>query len=101
MALYQFMQPTQPFSTATAFININNLIHMKITYCLTITLLLCITACQKSVDPIMGGNDPIEDSTNIPTILGDTIMYEVISTDTSGWFGMWMDEQSRLTGNQL
>jgi hypothetical protein len=71
---------------------------MKITYCLAIALLLCITACQKSADPIMGGNDPAEDSTIIP---GDTIKYEVISADTSGWYGMWMDEQSRLVANQL
>ena len=78
---------------------------MKPAYYLTIALLLCITACQKSVDPIMGGeDDPIEDSTNIPggpSNPGDTITYEVISADTSGWFGIWIDEQSRLVANQL
>ena len=73
---------------------------MKITYYLAIALLLCITACQKSVDPIMGGNDP-EDSISVPNMPGDTITYEVISADTSGWYGMWMNDQSRLVANQL
>lgn len=77
---------------------------MKIPYYLAIALLLCSTACQKSVDPIMGGPDPVVDTASIPggTITpGDTITYEVISADTSGWFGMWMDDQSRLVANQL
>lgn len=71
---------------------------MKATHCLVIALLLCVAACQKSVDSIMENGTPNEDSTGLP---GDTITYEVISTDTSGWYGMWMDEHSRLVSNQL
>jgi len=77
---------------------------MKPAYYLAIALLLCMTACQKSVDPIMGGNDPSVDSASTPGGTGnpgDTITYEVISADTSGWFGMWMDDQSRLVANKL
>lgn len=65
-------------------------------------LLLCgsllIIACQKElapIDPVMGnGEDTL-------IAVGDTITYEVITTDTVGWFGIWSQPDGQLGGNPL
>lgn len=64
-------------------------------YCLS----LFILSCQKSISIETHDNDVEDDSTIFTT--GDTLTYEVISADTSGWFGIWTDASGNLVGTPL
>ena len=63
----------------------------------TIVICIVVSACQKSIpDNIIAGNQ--EDSTFLP---GDSLTYEVITTDTVGWFGTWMQGDGTSGANTL
>jgi hypothetical protein len=57
---------------------------------------LMMSACQKPANPT--GRPARTDSSVIPT---SGITYEVITTDTSGWAGVWNAADGKLTGTQL
>jgi hypothetical protein len=54
--------------------------------------------CQKPSEKKDVGRPARTDSSSIPNV---GITYEVITTDTSGWSGMWNGENGRLTGTSL
>ena len=65
---------------------------------LIIFLSACIffIACQKSVPDLNRRVSNTEDSI---VTAGDTVPYEVLTTDTVGWFGVWNQSNGVLTGN--
>src|SRR5262245_35710090 len=54
-------------------------------------------ACQKSVPDVNNRTDNSQDSI---VATGDTLTYEVLTTDTAGWFGLW-NLPGELAGNVL
>lgn len=73
----------------------------------TIILLLLssgifLIACQKSVlDTNIPANRPIDNTGDSVITVGDTLSYEVLTSDTRGWFGMWNQPNSGLASNVL
>jgi hypothetical protein len=77
----------------------NKLNEMKNLIFLCIGCWCIVTACQKSISSFGEDNGtPGADSTIAP---GDTITYEVITSDTTGWFGMWNEPGGNLASNKL
>jgi hypothetical protein len=75
-----------------------------------IVLCIAINGCQKSFDPssrrerdALGGASSDSVIVSADTLLksGDTLTYEVITTDRRGWFGMWSDAPGTLVSNAL
>jgi hypothetical protein len=59
---------------------------------------ILVSACQRATpDDILSGTQQ-EDSTFLP---GDSLTYEVITTDTVGWFGIWMQGDGTTAVNTL
>jgi len=56
------------------------------TFIIFLSVGIFFIACQKSVPDI---NDRIDNSQDSIIATGDTLTYEVLTTDTSGWFGLW------------
>jgi hypothetical protein len=56
-------------------------------------------ACQKSVDA--GSIDNGTSGTDSIIRPGDTITYEIITADTTGWAGMWNEANGVMGGNSL
>lgn len=71
---------------------------MKTVILLLLSSGIIFIACQKSVQdtPALRGNT--EDST---IMAGDTISYEVLTSDTRGWFGIWNQPDGVLASNVL
>ncbi len=67
-----------------------------------LSICLVATACQKalSTQTTDNGTGVTQggDSTFTPS---DTLAYEVITNDTSGWYGMWTGENAELMSNDL
>lgn len=67
-----------------------------------LSICLLTTACQKalSTETIDNGTEGTQggDSTFTPK---DTLTYEVITSDTSGWYGVWIDENTNFRSNSL
>lgn len=63
---------------------------MKKNILLFIVSICFLTACQKNVSV-----------NNTPHLQNDTLTYEIITTDTGGWYGVWMDENGELAGTGL
>lgn len=66
-------------------------------------LLLCLSSlimlsCQKSLSVETHDDGTEGDSTGT---VKDTFTYEVITKDTGGWYGVWVNENSDLTGSGL
>lgn len=55
---------------------------------------LLFWSCQKSVSTELEQHDTFDDSVSFTT--GDLLTYEVITADTTGWFGIWTDEDGKL-----
>lgn len=55
-----------------------------------------LMACQRSVSDINNRTDNTNDSI---AMAGDILTYEVLTTDTVGWFGVWNQSNGVLTGN--
>lgn len=64
--------------------------------------LFVFSACQKSVE-MSNESQGTEGTTGSDSsfALTDTLTYEVLTADTSGWFGIWNDEYGELCGNVL
>lgn len=84
---------------------------MKKLACLVI-FSIAVTACQKSAnnttglpgrigDPRSDGRDSGIISVDSVVKPGDTLTYEVITTDRRGWFGIWSDAPGNLVSNKL
>jgi len=69
----------------------------KMLWLLSFTPLL-IFSCQKSLSVEMYDDGTEGDST---ATTKDTLTYEVITKDTGGWYGIWIDENSDLIGTGL
>jgi len=63
-------------------------------------LYLLVIACQKSVS-VETFDNSIEEADSSIVSIGDTITYEVITMDTSGWYGIWNDENGNVAGTGL
>ena len=70
-------------------------LQMK-TLAILISGCLFFAACQKSASDVTSRTSNSEDSI-IAT--GDTLTYEVLTTDSVGWFGVWNQSNGVLTGN--
>jgi len=61
-----------------------------------------LIACQKSVlDTNRPANRPVDNTEDSTITVGDTISYEVLTSDTKGWFGIWNRPDSGLVSNVL
>lgn len=82
---------------------------MKKLACL-IVLSIAVIGCQKSFDPSSRREqDPSPGASRDSVVVsgdtllksGDTVTYEVITTDRRGWFGIWSDAPGTLVSNAL
>lgn len=67
-------------------------------YLFVIAGLLTLSSCQKQIEVNRPAFPVGTDSTYTP---GDTITYEVITTDREGWFGVWNEGSGKLNGSVL
>lgn len=81
---------------------------MKKLACL-IVLSITVIGCQKSLDPSNREQDPLTSGSRDTIIVssdtsmksGDTLTYEVVTTDRRGWFGIWSDAPGNLVSNGM
>ena len=66
------------------------------TFIIILSGCLFFIACQRSVSDINNRTINTEDSI---VTAGDLLTYEVLTTDTVGWFGVWNQSNGILTGN--
>lgn len=61
-----------------------------------------LIACQKSVpDTDRPANRPVDNTGDSVITVGDTLSYEVLTSDTGGWFGIWNRPDSCFASNVL
>lgn len=75
---------------------------MKTLILLLLSSGIFLTACQKSVQNTgrLAGR-PVDNTEDSTITAGDTLTYEVLTSDTRGWFGIWNRPDSGLAGNIL
>lgn len=67
---------------------------------LTVVIFLALLSCQKEV-AINQPEQETETGTDTSFSMEDTLVYEVVTTDDQGWFGVWNDEHGELESNGL
>ena len=74
-----------------------NFIMKKLFFVLIVPCIVLV-ACQKSAQYTETRTERTADST---IVAGDTLTYEVLTSDPVGWFGIWNEANGELAGNSL
>lgn len=75
---------------------------MKTIILLLLSFGIFLMACQKSAqDTERPADRPVDNTEDSTIVAGDTLTYEVLTSDPIGWFGIWNQPDSGLASNVL